>query len=221
MTGTADANVWIANTSVSNGSFPLNSTTGYTGTSFIATGVRAGSFSTGTGTPARGVHGLSNTFEGTGVYGTRFDDGGSNVGWGGLFINDLGYTGGLFNASDRKIKRDIRPIESALDKVMAIEGVNYEHDLNAYPTMGLGKETQYGFIAQDLELVLPELVSEKELPTNGAARADENSRFERNHNESFKMVNYTGVIPVLVEAIKEQQRLIEKMRIEINELKNK
>ena len=220
MTGTTDANVWIANTSTSNGSFPANVTTDYTGTAFIATGIRAGSFATGTGTAARGVHGLSNTYEGTGVYGARFDDGGADAGWGGLFINDLGYTGALLNASDRKIKKDIRPIESALDKVLSINGVNYEHDLDKYPTMGLGDNMQYGFIAQELETVLPELVQQKSLPTGGARKADADASVEENTNETFKMVNYTGVIPVLVEAIKEQQQIIEEMKLEIEALKN-
>jgi hypothetical protein len=220
LTGAADANVWIANTSTTNGSFAANVTIDYTGTALIATGIRAGSFATGTGTPSRGVHGLSNTYEGTGVYGARFNDGGADVGWGGLFINDLGYTGGLFNASDRKIKKGIRPIESALDKVMSINGVNYEHDLDKYPTMGLGDNMQYGFIAQELEAVLPELVQQKSLPTGGARKASADASMEENTNETFKMVNYIGVIPVLVEAIKEQQRIIEEMKLEIEALQN-
>ena len=220
LTGAADANVWIANTSTTNGSFAANVTVDYTGTALIATGIRAGSFATGTGTPSRGVHGLSNTYEGTGVYGARFNDGGADVGWGGLFINDLGYTGGLFNASDRKIKKGIRPIESALDKVMSINGVNYEHDLEKYPTMGLGDKMQYGFIAQELEAVLPELVQQKSLPTGGARKASADASMEENTNETFKMVNYTGVIPVLVEAIKEQQHIIEEMKLEIEALQN-
>ncbi|MDC0303640.1 tail fiber domain-containing protein [Flavobacteriales bacterium] len=192
----------------------------YNGTTFIASGIRAGSFATGTGTAARGVFGLSNTYEGIGVYGTRFNDGGVDDGFGGLFLNDLGYTGAVLNASDRKIKKDIRPIESALDKILTINGVNYQHDLDKYPTMGLGDKTQYGFIAQELEAVIPELVQEKSLPTGGARKASPDATVEENTNETFKMVNYIGVIPVLVEAIKEQQQIIEEMKLEIEALKN-
>ena len=99
--------------------------------------------------------------------------------------------------------------------------MNYEHDLETYPTMGLGDKMQYGFIAQELEAVLPELVQQKSLPTGGARKADANATSEENTNETFKMVNYTGVIPVLVEAIKEQQQIIEEMKLELEALKNK
>jgi hypothetical protein len=86
--------------------------------------------------------------------------------------------------------------------------------------MGLGDNMQYGFIAQELEAVLPELVQQKSLPTGGARKASADASMEENTNETFKMVNYIGVIPVLVEAIKEQQRIIEEMKLEIEALQN-
>ena len=165
------------------------------------------------------MRGGANTYQGTGVEGTRFNDGGADVGWGGLFYNDLGYTGGLFNASDRRLKTNIRPIESSLEKITQVSGVNYEHDFTKYPNMGLGNGVQYGFIAQDLEKVFPELVEEKLLNVSATEKATDGSNMKANTNELFKTVNYTALIPVLVEAIKEQQQMIDNQNKSIDELK--
>lgn len=59
---------------------------------------------------------------------------------------------------------------------------------------------QYGVLAQAVEVVLPEVVKTDSI--------------------GDKAVNYAGIIPVLIEAIKEQQKLIEKQQMEIMEIKN-
>jgi hypothetical protein len=64
-----------------------------------------------------------------------------------------------------------------------------------------GSKNQIGFSAQDLQLVLPQLVTTQE---NG-----------------FLSVNYIGLIPVLVEAIKEQQATIESLQNDIVAIKKK
>jgi hypothetical protein len=174
-------------------------------------------FPTGTGVAGRGVYGFSNGYEGTGVFGSRFDDGGANSGWAGLFQDDLGYTGALINASDKRLKTNIRKIENATELILKIEGVNYEHKLDQYPNMGLGKGTQYGFIAQDLEAVIPQLVSEKLLDTQASLRMSADSKMKEDTQELFKMVNYVALIPVLVEAIKEQEARIKELEAKLAE----
>jgi len=57
-----------------------------------------------------------------------------------------------------------------------------------YPDLGLSNDPQIGFIAQELEQVYPELVS-----------SDQNG---------YKTVDYVKLIPVLVEAIKQQQLMM-------------
>lgn len=110
--------------------------------------------------------------------------------------------------SDRSLKKNVRPIDGALDKITALEGVAYELGTNP---MGQRKRpltdkeeydvrNQLGFIAQDLEKVLPNLV-----------REDESS--------GLKSVGYMGLIPVLVEAIKEQQRQIDAQQAQIEDLR--
>jgi len=95
-------------------------------------------------------------------------------------------SGTVIQGSDKRLKENIEPIPFALDKVKNIKGVTYN-------LVG-GSELQAGFIAQDLQEVIPEVVSE-----------DKNG---------YLGVNYSGVIPYLVEAIKE-------LKEEIKDLKSK
>lgn len=101
-------------------------------------------------------------------------------------------------SSDIKLKENIEPIQSGLDKILKLEGVSFDWKDEKRD------KNQLGFIAQDVEEVLPELV--KEVETLGTK------------DETHKVVNYDGVIPVLVEAIKEQQEIINKLTSRINDI---
>jgi Chaperone of endosialidase len=92
------------------------------------------------------------------------------------------------STSDIKLKENIHSIDNPLDKVMQINGVAF----NWKDT----KEAALGVIAQDIEEVLPELVKE---------------------NEHHKSVNYNGLIGVLIEAVKEQQRQILELKAQLND----
>ena len=92
--------------------------------------------------------------------------------------------------SDLKYKKDIETVQHALDKVAQLRGVAY--------TLKGSEEKQIGFIAQEVKEVLPEVVSQDE---NGV------------HS-----IAYASVIPVLVEAVKEQQQIIEDLKKKISEI---
>lgn len=91
------------------------------------------------------------------------------------------------STSDVNLKENIHQIKNPLDKVIQINGVGFRWKDS--------KEETIGVIAQDIEGVLPELVKN----SNGT-----------------KTVNYNGLIGVLIEAIKEQQRQIEELKKQIN-----
>ena len=95
-------------------------------------------------------------------------------------------SGTVIQGSDERLKENIEPIPFALDKVKDLRGVNYNLIGNS--------ELQAGFIAQEIQEVIPEVVSE-----------DKNG---------YLGVNYSGVVPYLVEAIKE-------LKEEIKELKSR
>jgi len=82
--------------------------------------------------------------------------------------------------SDERLKSDIQTIDNALDKVMNMRGVSYTKQA----------EKGVGVIAQEIEKVLPEVVTDGE----------------------YKSVAYGNIVGVLIEAIKEQQKQIDELK---------
>ena len=113
----------------------------------------------------------------------------------GMYVSKGIYsTGDIVAYSDRRKKDDIVTIDNALDVVTNLRGVYYTRidDEN--------KKRNVGFIAQEVEEILPEVVTYAE-------DVDEYG------------VSYGNITGVLVEAVKEQQKMIESQQSEINELK--
>ncbi|MFH1319094.1 MAG: tail fiber domain-containing protein, partial [Bacteroidota bacterium] len=218
-TSADDAAAQFYNTSASNGSRVSMGVTNYDGTAFVASGVMGLALNSGTGGTALGVSGAANTYEGTGVDGTRFDDGGADIGFGGMFFNDLGYTGWLLDMSDKRIKKNIQNMSGALNKIMNLNPVIYEHRLDEYPLMGLAKGIQYGFIAQELDLIIPNITKEKLFNTKGAAKHLPDQQIRSDSYKLFYAIDYLSLIPILTKAMQEQQEQIEelKQRIEVLE----
>ena len=99
----------------------------------------------------------------------------------GVTINgSLNSTQGISESSDVRLKKDIDPITLGLDAVLQLEGKTFK-----WSDESLSQETHIGLIAQDVEKVIPELVTE-----------DENG---------FKAIAYAKLTTILIEAIKEQQ----------------
>lgn len=95
--------------------------------------------------------------------------------------------------SDIKLKKNITPLENCLDKVLKLQGVEYDRiDL---------KKHQIGLIAQQVEEVIPDLVEE--------------------NSQGNKVLHYKNLTAVLVEAIKEQQQQIEELKKTVSELSSR
>jgi hypothetical protein len=104
-----------------------------------------------------------------------------------------------YSSSDGRWKKNIEPLESSLDKISSLQGVSYEWKTEEYPDVGMTEGKQIGLVAQEVEKVLPELVSEDK--------------------DGYKGVSYSKLTAVLVEAVKElkaenqsQKKLIEEQR---------
>ena len=93
--------------------------------------------------------------------------------------------------SDKKLKENIKPIESALDKVTKLQGVTF--DWKESDSI-LDIKEDIGFIAQDVQKVVPELV--------------------RKNKDGMLSMRHQGIAPILLEAIKE-------LKAEIDLLKSK
>lgn len=113
-------------------------------------------------------------------------------------IGDYYAEGGYYQASDKAFKKNIRSVDNAVSKVQQLNGVYFDYDLIKSGS-GNNEKPSVGIIAQEVEEVFPELVKE--------------------NKEGLKGVNYSGLIPVLIEAIKEQQLQIEAQQREIDALK--
>ena len=100
-------------------------------------------------------------------------------------------------ASDYRLKKNIEPIESALDKVLGITGVNFEwkskEEGNDHFAGGTGK--RIGLVAQDVEKVLPEVVFKE---------------------GEYYGLNYSPLVSLLIEAVKERQKQIENLKERLN-----
>jgi hypothetical protein len=104
---------------------------------------------------------------------------------------NLAATGTVTANSDIKLKKNIKTIENALDKVLNLRGVEFDRiDIEAH---------QIGVIAQEVEKVIPEVVLD---------------------NAGTKSVAYGNLVSVLIEAVKEQQSQIEELKSMINSLLN-
>ena len=84
-----------------------NTANGYNGIEGVTSGTNNGTegIALTAGTGGDGIRGSTNDWQSNGTVGSRFNSGGANSGLGGLFINDLGYTGWFGNVSDRRLKK--------------------------------------------------------------------------------------------------------------------
>jgi hypothetical protein len=92
--------------------------------------------------------------------------------------------------SDRKFKENISTIKNPIQKIMNLRGVDFRWTTN--------HAKDIGFIAQEVETILPELVSEH----------------QTNSDSTFKSVKYGNIVAVVVEAVKELVREFRKENLE-------
>lgn len=109
----------------------------------------------------------------------------------------------IAGSSDIRYKTNIRPVENALDKVKSLRGVYFNWNQKAFPTKEFSDKTELGFIAQEVEKVIPEVVINDKTA------------------EEYRAVKYDKVVALLVEAIKEQQKQIDSLTIKVNKLSKK
>ena len=98
-------------------------------------------------------------------------------------------TGTLTQLSDSRLKTSIYPLQNTLSKVLQLNGYSYK-----WKDSNRDSSKQIGMLAQEVQQLFPQLVSE-----------DENGLLS---------VNYSGLIPLLISSIKEQQKIIDSLKQE-------
>jgi hypothetical protein len=110
------------------------------------------------------------------------------------------------NTSDRRLKTKIKNIDSPLEKLSKINGVYFNWNDTAKKLASKDTEIrEVGFIAQEVQSVLPEIIKPAPFDTidaNGGSKSGEN----------YLTIQYEKVVPLLVECIKELQKEIEELK---------
>lgn len=131
---------------------------------------------------------------------------------------DLAYTGSLIHASDLRLKENLGTLDTVIPRVMDLSVMTFQHTSNPeYEHMNLPEGPQVGFIAQQVETVIPELVVDAVHPSKGAL-GDQSDTGDPIHYKALKTVQ---LIPYLVKAIQEQQAQIEELTAQIAPLENR
>jgi hypothetical protein len=104
--------------------------------------------------------------------------------------------GTLAQASDSRLKKDINPLQNSLQKITQLNGYTYN-----WKNENSDKSLQTGVLAQEVRELFPELVQEDK--------------------EGILSVNYSGLIPVLIESVKEQQKQIDELKKIVEKLSKK
>ena len=103
--------------------------------------------------------------------------------------------------SDDRLKTRFHNIKNALDKVMSLNGFYYEAN-DIAQTLGYKIRREVGVSAQEVQAILPEIVVPAPI------------------DDKYLTVHYDRLVPLLIEAIKEQQQQIEEQQKQINVLKD-
>ena len=96
---------------------------------------------------------------------------------------------------DIALKEDVHPLENVLQRIRQIEPTTFRYRSDANAGVSLPKGAQVGFIAQNVETVAPELVTD---------------------NGTHKSVDFVGMIPMLLQSIKELDQKVTKLMAERN-----
>jgi hypothetical protein len=115
--------------------------------------------------------------------------------------------------SDRRLKENVKPVDNAIEKVLSLNGITYTPNELA-ESFGFERNTDVvGLFADEVEAVLPQAVK--------LAPFDQTAEGVSKSGENYKTIQYEKLVPLLVEAIKEQQQQITQLQELVNQLVNK
>jgi hypothetical protein len=138
-----------------------------------------------------------------------FNLGSASYRWANVYSNN-----GVIQTSDARFKSNIQNINYGLNTVLNMRPVSFK-----WKNDKAAPGTHLGFVAQEVQQLMPEIVTQEQL----TEKQKENfTKMGKVAPETTPLgMNYTEIVPVLVKAIQEQQKMIEDLKKEIEILKNK
>jgi hypothetical protein len=119
--------------------------------------------------------------------------------------------------SDERLKTKIGNIQNPLEKISKLNGFYYVNNELAHSVGYTDTKVQLGLSAQEVQSILPEIVHLAPFDTDIDSETKEIKGSKS--GENYLTIDYDKLVPLLVEAIKEQQTIIEKQNNEISEIK--
>lgn len=101
-------------------------------------------------------------------------------------------SGSLQQGSDRRFKNNITDISSPLGKLMMLSPSEYEFKTKELPQYNFPSGKHFGFIAQDMQQVFPELVNE-----NDGSWYDEKQKKKITDGNKYLSINYIELVPII------------------------
>ena len=160
-----------------------------------------------------------------------------NAAYAGVFFGSV-YTSGSYATSDKNLKNNIEDFSSAMSIINKLKPKFYDFKTDAkYKNLHLPNGKHYGLLAQDLELVLPGLVKEENFhipvannndvihPKNADGKDINNytaaAVVPQTETIDVKAVNYLELIPIMIKAMQEQNKIIQEQNNKIELLTQK
>jgi hypothetical protein len=138
-------------------------------------------------------------------YGVFAEDQGLSDSWAAAIFGRGFYTGTWSQSSDARLKKEIRAQSDGLDQVMKLKPSQYLYIENTPYSLPDG--IHHGFIAQEMEEVFPELVSNVNMPTSM-----DKDNLIMNGTSTYKAINYIELIPILTSAIQEMNTDLQELK---------
>lgn len=209
---------------VTTGSFRYGLYGNTTGAGSYAAGITA---SASGASENRGAYGVATALTGQTAYGIYGSAGGAGTRYAGYFSGNVVITGNLTVLSDERFKTDVRPLaehgdsegRSILERVLLLSPRFYGYTADpAYAHMNLPDGEHFGFVAEEIEEVFPQVVNEAVHPAEFVLSEDGETIIET-ESIRYRSVSYSAIVPLLTQALQEQQALIEALRAEVEALR--
>jgi hypothetical protein len=117
-----------------------------------------------------------------------------------LYVNGNAWSTGSWGGSDIRWKKDLQPLDNLIPEILQLGGYRFNWRKEEFPEMNFDGTTQIGLVAQEVEKVFPELV--------------------KTDTHGYKAVSYEKLSVILLEGIKEQEKKIDSIIKQNDELRS-